>query len=342
MPEPPEPVLLIYRPTLDRLGDRIRDAAPAVRMLTMGDDGTFELDGHAIPAPDIAPHLAWMNIDLYVSPNREAFFQSLLDSPTLAWVQTAAAGLDSPLFGQLIEKGVRLCNSDAQAPSMADFVVGNVMAYLQGYERRLAAQAEKQWQFLPFRELGRTHWLIIGYGNIGRETARRLKGFGTKVTGIRRTPVQDEFADRIDTLAALGEHLPHADVVLLACSLNDQTRGLVDAAFLAGMKQGGILVNVGRGGLVDEPALIDALDGDNLQHVVLDVFETEPLPSTSPLWSHPKALVTSHTSGFGDGLEERGDALFLDNLARYLAGDPLRNEVSISATTTAGLETGRP
>jgi phosphoglycerate dehydrogenase-like enzyme len=228
----------------------------------------------------------------------------------------------------MLDKGIRLSNSDAQAPSIADFVVGNVLANLQRYPERLQAQADRRWQFFEFRELGRTAWLIVGYGNIGREVARRLKGFGASVTGLRRTPAPDEFADRIGTLDDLDAHLSDSDVVLLCCALNDSTRGLVDARFLGRMKPGSILVNVGRGGLVDEPALIAALDDDRLAHVVLDVFATEPLPNDSALWTHPKVLVSSHTSGFGDGLQERGDALFLDNLARYLAGEPLRNEVT--------------
>lgn len=327
MMKTPEPTLMLYRPSWQRVAERVRAIAPGLRVLTMDDGGQFELDGNPQAVDAIQPHIAWMNIEVFGCSNRDIFINAMLTSETLDWVQTAAAGLDAPMFATLREHGVRLSNSDAQAPPIADFAVGSVLAYLQGYERRRSLQTNKQWEAFRFRELGGTHWLIIGYGSIGRETARRVKGFGARVTGIRRQPTADEFADHVASLADVNTVLPDADVVMLACPLNDDTRGLVDAKFLARMKPDSILVNVGRGALVVEPDLLAALDGDVPAHAILDVFATEPLPESDPLWHHPKVLISSHASSFGDGMSERGDTLFLDNLRRYLTDQPLRKEV---------------
>ena len=133
-------------------------------------------------------------------------------------------------------------------------------------------------------------------------------------------------ADRTLALKDLPGVLPDADVVVLAPALNDQTRGMCDEAFFKAMKPGSILINIGRGGLVDEDALRAGLDRDQPAHAVLDVFQTEPLPADSWFWDHPKVRVSAHTSNSGDGNAARGDELFLENLRRYLAKEPLLNE----------------
>jgi phosphoglycerate dehydrogenase-like enzyme len=120
---------------------------------------------------------------------------------------------------------------------------------------------------------------------------------------------------------------PEADVVVLACSLNDQTRELADTAFFAAMKPGSILVNVARGGVVDDRALMAALDRGKVATAILDVFDTEPLPADDPLWTHPGVRLTPHTSFAGDGVQGRWDALFLDNIGRFARGEPLERVV---------------
>lgn len=328
MPATDAPELLLLATAYQRIADRLPDVAPRLQLVTMDDAGVFARGGEPIRATDIAPQLAWMNLDLFGCPKRDVFVKAMTDCSTLEWVQTAAAGLDAPVFQRLLAAGARLCNSDAQAPSIAEFVVGSVLAHLQQWDRRRALQQAHEWRSFGFRELGATRWLIIGYGHIGRETARRLKGFGAHVTGIRRSPTPDEFARELATPDQADQYLPDADVVLLACPLTEATRGLVNASFLRRMKPGSILVNVGRGGLVEETALLAALDDDAPAYAVLDVFQTEPLPPTSPFWTHPKVSVSSHASSFGEGTNARGDALFLDNLERYLSGQPLKNEVT--------------
>jgi len=214
---------------------------------------------------------------------------------------------------------------------IAEYVVANAIAELHPIAAHRAAQAERKWKSVPFREISQTSWLIIGYGHIGEEVARRVKAFGARVVGIRRSPKPSEFADQVATLADLPLLLPQADVVVLACALNDQTRDLANAKFFAAMKQNSLLINIARGGVVVEDDLLTALARKAPGLAILDVFREEPLPATSQFWSHPQVRVTAHTSAAGSGTIPRGDKLFLSNLKRYAAGEPLLNEVNASS-----------
>ena len=317
--------LLLLETAYHRIGERIRALSDDLDILAMDGAGAFRLNGAPHKAA-IDPTLAWMGLDLYRCPQAAKFSAAVTDAANLAWVQTALAGVEAPIYRGLLKRGVRLCSSDAQAPSIADFIVGCVLGHFQQYARRLALQADKVWQPVEFRELSSTHWLIIGYGSIGQEVARRVSAFGAKVTGVRRTQSTSEWADVIhpDQLSAI---LPQADVVVLACALTDETRYMVDADFLAALKANSTLVNVGRGALVVDDDLLAALDAGTVEHAILDVFDPEPLPDSHPYWQHPRVLATSHGASFGDGMAARGDQLFLDNLARLLAGEPLHKEV---------------
>jgi phosphoglycerate dehydrogenase-like enzyme len=191
---------------------------------------------------------------------------------------------------------------------------------------RRAAQAGHEWARLPYREIGRMRWLIIGFGAIGQAVAVRAAAFGAHITGVRRTLGPHPLANAMVTPEQERAQLPEADVVVLLVPLSPATAGMVDADFLAAMKPGSMLVNVGRGDLVDEPALLAALDAGKPEHALLDVFHDEPLPADSPFWDHPRVTLTGHASSIGDGLGPRGEELFLDNLDRYLTGQPLLNE----------------
>jgi len=302
--------LLLSETAARRFGDRIRAVAPEVELV------------HEGPAD-----IAWATTDLFDEGTARDFFVAVLKSEHLQWMQSPAAGLDAPFWPSILERGTRLTSSHVQAISIAEFVLGSVLAHYQRPERFREAQARRAWDRPErFRELYGSRWLVIGMGAIGTAVAERARGFGADVVGARRSP-------RGDGEIGLGDLpgvLPDADVVVLAMPATAEARGMVDAAFLARMKEGSVLVNVARGSVVDEPALLAALDRGVPELAVLDVFETEPLPDDSPFWSHPRVWVTPHASASGWGSVDRGGELFLDNLRRWMAGEPLREEVTMA------------
>jgi phosphoglycerate dehydrogenase-like enzyme len=320
------PRLLVYAPSYRRLAGEIAARAPGMEILLIDNEGTVTLDGAEIPVDEARPDAAWANYEVFMGPASRPFSVAMLKAPSLKWVQSAAAGFDHAIFVQLVSKGVALTTSHGQAVGMADYVVAGVLDHFQGGPERRKAQAEKVWRREAFREVTGTQWLVIGFGAIGQGVAHRAKAFGANVVGVRRDPSAHPDADRIVDLDALPAELPGADVVVLSIPLAPRTRHLANEAFFQSMKPRSVLVNVGRGGLVDETALLAALDRGVPEHAVLDVFETEPLPADSLFWSHPRVSLTGHASGITGGENHRNQALFLDNLARFAAGQPLLNQ----------------
>lgn len=321
--------LLVHAGALKRVHNELKSAS-ALDLFVVEADGAITHQGATVAPEAVQPEVVWASLDTFTGGQYEIFFRIAMSSPSVKWVQTFNAGIEAPVFRDIVRKGIRLTNSKAQAVAMAEYVMGQVAAEWYPIARYREAQAARQWRRMGFRELSQSHWLIIGYGNIGREVAIRAKAFGARVTGVRRSAKADGLADAVTVLADVPRLLPEADVVVLACALNDETRDLVGPAFLERMKAGSLLVNVGRGGLVDEAALVAALDKGVPSVAILDVFRTEPLPADSPLWGHKSVRVTAHTSATGGGTIARGDRQFLDNLALYAAGKRLINEVDES------------
>jgi phosphoglycerate dehydrogenase-like enzyme len=317
--------LLIYGPSYNRISDEIARRAPGVEILTMDEAGALTLQGAPVEIGEAEPDAAWFDHLVFGGPAVRSFAVALLKAQSLRWVQSAAAGYDNAIFRQLVSKGVTLTTSHGQAVGMADYVLAGVLDHFQRWPERRAAQAAQQWWSESFREVLGSQWLIIGFGAIGQGVAQRARAFGANIVGVRRDPADHPLADRIVGLAALPDELPSADVVVLAIPLSGVTRHLANAAFFAAMKPGSVLVNVGRGALVDEAALLAALDTGTPAHAVLDVFETEPLPKDSPFWGHPRVSMSGHASGVTGGQHLRNQALFLDNLERFAAGESLLN-----------------
>lgn len=315
--------ILIYEPSYRRLAGSI--SSLGVEPVLMNDKAELTLDGRPVSLEDAAPEAAWANADVWFGPVARDYSVNLLKASSLKWLQSGAAGFDHPIFGQLVSRGVKLTTSHGQAVGMAEYVLAGVLDHFQRGPERRAAQAAGDWKRIRFREVNGSHWVIVGFGAIGEGVARRARAFGARVTGVRRAQDPHPSADAIAALADLPRLLPEADVVVLACPLTPETRHVANAAFFAAMKPGSVLVNVGRGGLVDEPALLAALDRGVPEHAVLDVFETEPLPADSPFWKHPRVSLTPHNSGATDGQNSRNDELFLENLGRYARGEPLLN-----------------
>ncbi len=315
----------MYAGSYDNVAERLAALGLDIAIELFNGDGQFQRDGTAIDPGNVDIDYLWFSPEL--SGDMKTAFKVALECRSLKVLQTFNAGLDHPGYKQVAARGIRITNSSAQAIAISEYVMGQVLAVFQpiGEQRRL--QVEKCWQRTPFREIAGTNWLIIGFGPIGREVAGRAKAFGATIDVVRRSPETGPTVDRAGTQADLARFLPDADVVVLACPLNEATRGMLDGAFFGQLKTGAVLVNIARGGLIDDAALIAALDDGRAATAVLDVFHAEPLPVDSPLWSHPQIRLTSHTSFAGSGVRSRWEQLFLDNIQRYVRGEALVNEV---------------
>lgn len=322
--------VLVHGNALGRVKGALQTKGLKLDLYIVDPDGTIRHSGEVVAAENVQPEVVWVSLDTFIGGQFATFFRVAMQSNSVKWLQTFNAGLDLPIFKDIVRKGIRLTNSSAQAIAIAEYVMGQVLSEWYPIGQYRSAQAAHEWKRVAFRELSQSHWLIIGYGNIGREIAQRAKGFGATVSGVKRSIRAEDFADEIAKLSDVPRLLPAADVIVLACALNDETRDLVNDAFLGRMKAGSILVNIGRGGLVVEDALVKALDRGTPSVAILDVFREEPLPASSPLWDHPKIRISGHTSAVGSGTVARGDKLFLDNLALYARGDALINEVDES------------
>jgi phosphoglycerate dehydrogenase-like enzyme len=316
--------LLIYEPSFLRIRAELERSLPGIEPLLMAADGSLTLDRRPISVQAAQPVAAWANSDLYSGGPLREFMIACLKSNSLRWVQSSAAGFDDRVFSMLVDKGITLSTSNASAISIAEFVIAAVFDEFQPQAARRQMQRERRWERSPFREVAGTRWMVIGVGNIGGEVGKRARVLGAHVLGVRRSPRGDEPVDEMLVPAEMLARLPECDVVVLCTPANRDSRQLVGGAFLAQLSPSAILINIARGALIDEAALLESLDRGRPARAVLDVFETEPLPEDSPLWSHPRVRLSAHSSALGSGFVPRGDAIFLDNLLRFSKGEQPR------------------
>jgi len=247
----------------------------------------------------------------------------------LKWVATVQAGVNTWPLGRMRERGISFTNgAGIMAPPIAEFVVMGMLALAKSLPGLIRLQAERRWASwsLPGEELAGSRALIVGYGSIGREIGRRLKAFEVEVVGVRRHASGE--AGVIGPEDWRGR-LPEFDWVILAAASTAETRGMIGAAELGAMKPSARVVNVARGVMLDQPALIQALKDGRLAGALLDVTDPEPPSTDDPIWTAPNVLLTSHSSAVNTGWRARAAALFVDNLERYLTGKPLRNQVDL-------------
>ena len=313
--------LLLPDHLVERLREPVCRIAPDCDVIPIGPDGevTEPLEG-----ADVL-FLRWG-----LSP--EATRRLLARVPNLRWIHTISAGVDHLLFPELRESDAILTNASGvfNIP-----IAETVMAYILAVVKRLpefwAHQREHRWEKLPLRELRGLTVGIVGLGDIGAEVARLCRAFGMRVLGLRRRPAPSDLADEVLPPDRLQDLLARSDFVVIAVPLTAETRGMIGRAELAAMKPDAWLVNISRGAIVDEEALIEALRAGRIGGACLDVFAEEPLPPESPLWDMPNVIITPHNSWSSPHIEEREIALFLENLRRYVAGEPLLNVVDKQA-----------
>jgi phosphoglycerate dehydrogenase-like enzyme len=255
--------------------------------------------------------------------------------PRLRWIHATSAGAGeqvrkAALPAEALKRVVITTSSGVHAVPLAEYAILGLLAVAKELPRFVEEQRAKAWPEVrrPLRELDGQTLFLVGLGDIGRETARLGKALGMRTVGFRRTQgPPPEWVDEVHGPERLAELAGRADAMVVSLPLTDQTAGLIDRATIDRLPASCIFVNVGRGGVVDEPALIDALRERRIAGAVLDVFATEPLPEDSPLWTLPNVLVTPHAAALSARENERIVQLFVDNLRRYLDGRPLRNLV---------------
>lgn len=275
--------------------------------------------------------------DIFVGYSLRA--KQLKDARKLKWIHSTAAGVAQLMYPELREAGVLVTNpSGVFSVPMAEHTMGLILALARNFPDSVRQQDKAVWsqQELwdkPQRlaEVNGQVLLIVGYGSIGRELAKRAKAFGMRVWGMTRSGNGDgNYVERIFPAARLHEALPEADYVVIAAPETAETRHLIGAAELAKMKPGARLINVGRGSLLDEAALICGLKSGALGGAAIDVAQTEPLPRESPLWKTPNLLITPHTSALSDRLWVRQSALLVELLERWFDGREMFNQVDVT------------
>jgi phosphoglycerate dehydrogenase-like enzyme len=253
----------------------------------------------------------------------------------LDWVHCLAAGVDFLLFPELVASSVSLTNGrDMFSEPLAEFAIASMLFFSKDLRRMLRGQEAGRWD--PFNVgMLREHTLgIVGYGGIGRATARLARGMGMRVLALRRRAAlsQDEPAlEAVYPPDRLREMLALCDFVLVATPLTGETRGMIGADELSVLKRSAVIMNVGRGAVIVESALIEALEQDRIRGAALDVFEHEPLPEGHPFYRLPNVLLSPHCADRAEGWQQVAMQVFLENFERYRQGQPLKNVVDKKA-----------
>jgi phosphoglycerate dehydrogenase-like enzyme len=252
-------------------------------------------------------------------------------SPRLRWIHSPAAAVHLLMIPEIIRSEIVVTSArGVHGPVVAEHVMALVLAMARRLPSAFRYQQQARWaqdelwaEFPRPREIAGGTLGLVGLGSIGLEVARLAKALGMKVVAVRLQSAAAEHVDQVFTPALLDTMLAMSDYVVLAAPVTPQTRGLLNAGRLAAMKPGVYLINVARGALIDEPALIEALRQKRIAGAALDVFEHEPLPAESPLWKLENVLLTPHSAALTEKLWERHYSLFSDNLRRFRQGAPL-------------------
>ena len=322
---------LVTIPTGERHRNLLQQAAPGWEFRFRGTDTLVCAPQEALPGQPVTQEdVDWAQVILGNVPAA-----MLHGSPALEWLQTNSAGVEAYIQPGVLAGDTLLTNATgAYGLAIAEHMLGMLLELFKKLELYRDAQKSGAWQSQgAVKAVYGSTVLVLDMGDIGGEFAARCKALGAKVIGVRRSPRPcPEYADEVHLLEDLDSLLPQADVVAVTLPGTDATRGLMSRERLAKMKEGAVLLNVGRGFIVDTEALCDALERGHLSGAGVDVTDPEPLPPTHRLWNIPTAVVTPHISGFYHlrDTHERIVGIFLENLRHFQAGEPLRNLVDFA------------
>jgi phosphoglycerate dehydrogenase-like enzyme len=252
-------------------------------------------------------------------------------APHVKWIHSRAAGLDSVLFPELVASPVPVTNGRGVfSQSLGEFALGAILYFAKDFRRMIRNQMAGRWEQFDIDEIQFQTVGIVGYGDIGRACAQRCKALGMRVLAVRRRPELsdgDAFVDQVYGFDGLQEMLPQCDYVIASAPLTAQTKGMLSTAQFQAMKPSAVLINVGRGPVVDEQALVAALESGTIRGAGLDVFEVEPLPEGHPFYRMEQVLLSPHCADHTRDWLDQAILFFLRNFKRYAEGEPLLNVV---------------
>ena len=320
---------LCTRHIFERYGAEIRavaaEAGLDLEFTLLPDDPAARLPAGALTGIDFS----FFSGDVVPDFGR-SYFAATQGAPNIKWMHTMNAGLDNPVFGRFLDRGVKVTTSSGStAVPIAQTAIGGLLMLSRPFLAWGESQRRRAWEprnGAPPADLGTQTLVVFGLGAIGKEIARLGRALGLHVVGVRRSPLAaGDPVDEMVTPAALLDVLPRADWLALACPLTEETRGVVSAAAIAAMPRGARILNVARGEVVDQEAMIAALREGRLGGAYLDVTTPEPLPPDSPLWDLPNVIISPHNSAVAEGNERRQVDMFLANLRRWGRGEPMIN-----------------
>lgn len=301
---------------VDDLNKRLRSSgSDFVELVGYSDDALNLRDSHA----DVV--IRW------IAGTR---FDELMDPSRKQWLHTASAGVDHVMVPAVLSHPnlILTDSGPAYGPSMAEFVITWMLAVTHKVPTFLEMQKVRHWEWVTHSEVAGSTVGIIGAGPVAQHIAQACKAVGCRVLMHRKRPISVAGVDGVYSgFSGLLEMAPIVDWLIIACAMTPETNGLVNRDVLSVLQSGTRLINVARGGVVDQSELLHCLDSGKVSSAVLDVTTPEPLPEDNPLWSHPSVHITCHSSAWTDGLRVRLLDLFVDNLRRYVSDEPLLNVV---------------